>query len=576
MLACRYKKNSPRGFTIVEMLVAMAIAGIFLSIFIGVVMATFQTLRTGDERTSAQQNARIAMRFIVRDIKQAIEISPRRLEEPYDPATGDLPRDENSYSPFDDTEYSYPIFRRSTDADDFGTDSPGFIDLSHDGDGWDGDEYGQFRPDGYPYDIRPLAPNRLELMLNTDYFYSHTQYFGDDPETPDTPPLLPDPIEVNVDITPPGGPADNPQSLRTRVTYEHQIVPPKIQIYNTSFDGNEKDFEFFVNRQGSLGVDVDEEFCIVRSYETEFLDNVRNFDVIRPSEVDPDLYVDAYAFRQPLADHIIDVRFRYWHVELDNGSRLWFDNNFTNPDYPYNGYNNMIEIRYDPDINNAHDDPNGGAGTPINTDDGYYRYFTPWGQEIYVWWNYDAGEMVEFVDESLPYPDKFGPVQNNSFYVYQDPDPDWEEYQRGILLFEGWRFINMISVTIRATNRSTLDKFKQSVDVRIIDPTLDDWRMGFIDFGRDIDAPNGLWDMDNKNVYDPLYRGVDNYRSNAVTIGGNTAWDFVEPNINRLYDPNSFVTLEMFVIPPAMRTISEESELLLTYGFNHKGSHDPI
>jgi len=540
MMACRYIRNrSPRGFTIIEMMVAMAIAAIFLTIFIGVVVATFQTLRTGDERTAAQQNARVAMRFIVRDVKQAIEIAPRRLEEPIDPVFGDLPRDENSLDPFDPTgtRYSYPIYRRSVDGA-----SNAYIDLSHDGATGDGDEYDQFRDDGRPYDIRPLAPNRLELLLNTDDYFSHTQYFGDDPETP-----APDLREYNLDLNN-GGPQDNPQSLRTRITYEHQIVPPMAQVYINAFDGNRKDFKLPMNRSGSPGVASEEEFCIVRSFEPEFLDDALNLDVIRPSVADPNLYVDAYSFRQPVADHIVDIRFRYWNT----------------------GNNDMVEIRYDPNIEHAYNNPQGSTGTPIDTDDGYYRYFTSWGQEIYVWFDYDRDEMVNFVDPTLSNP--FSAVQPYCFYMYTDlVNAGWEEYQRGILLFEGWRFINMVSVTIRATNRENLEKFKASID-----PTLTtartDYQVGYVDFGKGTAAPTGIEDNTNQNILDPFYRATDNYRANSVIINGNEAWDFVEPNINPAYDPNSFVTLEMFVAPTAMKTSERQNEFLLAYGFSYRGA----
>jgi len=535
------------------MMVAMGIAAIFLSIFIGVVMATFQTLRTGDERTNAQQNARVAMRFIVQDIKQAVEIAPRRLEEPYDPVFGGLPRDENSIDQFDPfgTDDAYPIYRRTTDGDLAGG---GYIDLSFDGAAGDGDEYDDFRTDGAPYDIRPLAPNRIELMLNTDSYYSHTQYFGDDPET------LPfDLRQFQMDIDN-GGAADNPQSLRTRVTYEHQIAPPKVQMYVDEFDGNEKNFRIPVNRNDlSGGVQVDEEFVIVRSTETEFMDDILNTDISVPSFANPDMNVDSYAFRQPLADHVIDLRFRYWHVPPFSGGII-------------NANTSMIEIRYDPDISHAEGDPNGGSGTGIDTDDGYYRYYTPRGQEIFVWYNYDDENMVEFVDPSLA--DPFDSVVAPAFIMrYRDDLPAGnEEHDRGILLFEGWRFINMVSVTIKTTNRENLDKFKSSIDhASWPNRDDDDYGMGFIDFGKGTFPPSGIEDKASPNVLDPLYRAVDSYRTDTRTIAGSDLFDFVEPNINPNYNPSSFVTIEMFVVPPIVKAVSEQSESLLWYGLSYKG-----
>jgi prepilin-type N-terminal cleavage/methylation domain-containing protein len=564
----RHKIKSAGGFTMVEMLVAMAIAGIFLTVFIGVVVATFQTLRTGDERTAAQQNARVALRFIVRDLKQAIEISPRRLEEPYDPALGGFPRDENSIDNFDPdgTRLAWPIYRRTTDSDTFGGTN-GYIDLDHN------DEYVQFRDDEKPFDIRPLAPNRLEMLLNTDAYYSHTQYW--------------DIGEYNLDLDL-GGVADNQQAMMTRVTYEHQIAPPITQIYANEFDSNEKDFILPVNRDGAPGINVEEEFCVVRSFETEFFDDAINTDVSVPSEIEInegiELDVDSYAFRQPLADHIIDVRFRYWHVSPTTPQALEIVSFAPGSQY-YDSNTRMLEIRYDPNVVNAYDDPNGGSGTVINSNDGYYRYFDERGVEIYAWYDYDDGSMVDYVDLDDTEPFTLG--QTNCFYtLYLDEQTltvdhpafasrflgtGWEDYERGVLLFEGWRFINAVSVTIRATNRENLDKYKSSINTRAgLVRDNPDFGQGFIDFGHEDIPPSGIEDDGNINTLEPFYRAVDSYRDNTVLVDGLYAYDFVEPNINPNYDPNSFVTLEMFVVPPAMRTLAIESEELLTFGFSYR------
>ncbi len=564
----RHKIKSAGGFTMVEMLVAMAIAGIFLTVFIGVVVATFQTLRTGDERTAAQQNARVAMRFVVRDLKQAIEISPRRLEEPYDPATGGLPRDENSIDNFDPTatRSAWPIYRRTTDSDTFGGTN-GYIDLDQN------DEYSQFRADERPFDIRPLAPNRLELLLNTDTYYANTQYW--------------DTNEYNLDLSL-GGAADNQQALRTRVTYEHQIAPPITQVYDAAFDGNEKDFVLPVNRDTAPGIPVEEDFCVVRSFETEFFDDAVNADVTVNSEIGLNegiqLNVDSYAFRQPLADHIIDVRFRYWHVFPTTPQANEIVSTLPQAQY-FDANSRMVEIRYDPNILNAYDDPNGGSGTTIDTDDGYYRYFDERGREIYVWYDYADGSMVDYVDlDNTTDPFELGGERSCFYTLYLDDTyladhglssrfrgTGWEDYERGVLLFEGWRFINAVTVTVRATNRENLDKYKSSLNVR--DGLVrgdSDYEVGFVDLHRDQQPPTGIDDIANKNTLDPFYRAVDSYRDNTVVVGGSFAYDFVEPNINPNYDPNSFVTLEMFVVPPALRTFAEESEALLTFGFSYK------
>jgi Mg2+/citrate symporter len=65
---------------LVEMLVALMIAAIFFSVLTGVILATFETLRTGDERTVAQENARVGLNYIANDIRHATEIAPLSFE----------------------------------------------------------------------------------------------------------------------------------------------------------------------------------------------------------------------------------------------------------------------------------------------------------------------------------------------------------------------------------------------------------------------------------------------------------------------------------------------------------------
>ena len=170
------RRDKEHGFTLVEMLVALLIASIFFSILTVVIRETFETLRSGDERTVAQENARVALNYIANDIRHATDIAPLRLKAYKDWATGGFPVDKDTYDPFfQNPVKAWPIYRDSVDGAPL---KHGYIDLDMAGGTAEGDEYAAFRPDGLPYDVRALAPNRISLMFQGSSYVPNTQYWS--------------------------------------------------------------------------------------------------------------------------------------------------------------------------------------------------------------------------------------------------------------------------------------------------------------------------------------------------------------------------------------------------------------
>ncbi|HEX9746665.1 MAG TPA: prepilin-type N-terminal cleavage/methylation domain-containing protein [bacterium] len=524
--------RSQRGLTLVEMLVALLIAGIFFSVFVGIVLATFQTLRTGDERTVAQQNARVAINFLSNDIRQTTDIAPLRLEEYRDWATGGFPMADDTFNEFENEE-AWPIYRLSTDGRD-PTLGDQVIDLDIDGGSGDGDEYELFRDDGLPYDVRALSPNRISLLGFGDTFYPNTQYFRG---------TFGIPLDLDGDLIP------NPNALLTRVTYEHQLVEPLHDgLYDTDFTGKDKHFNMVVNNSVANTVEDTVDFVVYRTFET-LNPKIPGVDVGDSIDIAPGPLanvsdqiekIDQPFFRQPVADHVMNVRFRYWHISA----------------------NTMIEIRYDPNESNI-------GGDPIDTDDGYYRYFNIWGDEIYVWYNNEPGiqQMIPLMPDAWDDAD-YDAVPPNSFFINGGPDGD-DEFQRGILLFEGWQFVNAVSVSVRTANAETLNVYRSSINLAAADPLNDyDYGMGFIDFGL---GENTNPDLSNTvNAFQPLYQGADNVRTSNSVVNGTQLFDFVEPNMNPNFDPSDFVTLQTFVSPPALAEKSDQATSRLDWGLSHK------
>jgi len=534
---------------LIEMLVALLIASIFFSIFVGVVMATFETLRSGDERTVAQQNARVALNYIANDIRHATEIAPLRLEAYKDWATGGFPAVENAVDPFDPnfvTE-AWPIYRQSVDSDPVG-----YIDLSMDGAPGEGDEYEDFRTDGFPYDVRALAPNRVSLLFFGDTYYPNTQYWAGTGVSKD--------LDANA--------LQNSTTGVTRVTYEHQLVPPRHpEVYPAEFSGRQKTFRMAVNRTNAEAIQEDpndsenkSDFVIVRSFE---MDNPRSSlpdvgDTAHRAEdpglggVNYQIRVDEDFFRQPLADHVLNMRFRYWHIKG----------------------NVMLEIRYDPEQGNI-------GGTGIAPNDGYYRYFDIYGNEIYVWYNLDLGQLVPLLETNYTQAD-LDNLPVNTFLIDGGATGD-DHYQQGLLLFEGWKFVNAVSITIKTANNRTLDIYRSTINNNIPhdnDPTNDlpdEW-MGFIDFGLGTQFTDPDRIELNVNKYDPFYQAADNVRFSTAPVPSKVTgqrvdlFDFVEPNINPNYNGSAFTTLQTFVVPPALVLKADAAVGQLRFGLRYKKS----
>lgn len=65
------KRKTTAGYTLVELLVVLALLGIFLTIFVAVVKITMNTVRTVEGRTDAGQKARVALAFIKSRLQEA-------------------------------------------------------------------------------------------------------------------------------------------------------------------------------------------------------------------------------------------------------------------------------------------------------------------------------------------------------------------------------------------------------------------------------------------------------------------------------------------------------------------------
>ena len=417
----------------------------------------------------------------------------------------------------------------------------GYIDLDiESGSSSEAGEYEDFNDtdslDDLPYDVRALAPNRISLLFQGDTYYPNTEYWTGS--------------GGSADIDADGGPSfANATVAMTRVTYEHQLVEtlgPELYDANGNFYGREKEFNMAVNRDQGETVDDTAEFVVVRSF------SISNPTVSIPNygdtaeradgglgNLDIPFQMDTPEFRQPVADHVVNIRFRYWHITSDR----------------------MFEIRYDPDTRNI-------APSGITPDDGYYRYYDNFGNEIYVYYNLDPDEMRMVPLLPQPYDeDDWDDVPVNSFFINGGPDGD-DRTEQGYLLFEGWRFVNAVSITVKTANNSTLNIFRSSINHNL-GPTDYDYGMGFIDFGFDDVNDIGTGTL---NEFQPLYQGADNVRASTSEVNGvQGLFDFVEPNMNPNYDTNAFTTLQTLVAPPSLKERADRAKSeLLTYGFWHK------
>ncbi|MBI5591872.1 MAG: prepilin-type N-terminal cleavage/methylation domain-containing protein [Deltaproteobacteria bacterium] len=67
----RLCKSNPKGFTLIEVMIAIAMTGIVMGAIYGIFFSANQTYFTQDAVTDTQQRARIGLDFMVRDIRIA-------------------------------------------------------------------------------------------------------------------------------------------------------------------------------------------------------------------------------------------------------------------------------------------------------------------------------------------------------------------------------------------------------------------------------------------------------------------------------------------------------------------------
>lgn len=530
-------KIDDAGFTLVEMLVAMMIAIIFFASFTAVIMATMQTLKTGDQRVVAQQNARIAISFLADEIKQMAELEYPAFSEYRDLQTGGLPRNGEVRDTFNNL--VYPIYRRSTDSS-----NRGYIDLHHADAPLGIDEYEDFRDDGMPFDVRPLFPNRINFLLAQSTYLPHTRYSNLNPEFMGAPIHLDGPSSDVVNN------ADNAQAAKIRVSYEHSKQPPRWGVGDDR--GLRKNLYLPVLSSGGVTL-YDKKFLLLRNFQIENITadspndiglnaTIKWFDLVNelgtPSGVNLPMPNDN--LRQLVAEHIADVRFKYFHIRG----------------------NMMIEIRYDPYTDNME---SGGGRMPSHVNDGYYRYYDTYGQEIYVWATPD-----DFIDLPGPGDDVWEHYQQYDAPTFMPVN----EFERGTLLFEGWRLVNAVMITVKAMNPDLQNTFLQTISDEITynDPNHTAFGLGFTDFQR---GESYINDFAGLNAADPLWHSLDSYRDGlSITPTSDIkpwdadVFDFALPNTNPAFDPGRLVTLQTIVRPPILQKTALDAVGGLRYGLS--------
>lgn len=69
--ACRLSGVNPNGFTLIEVMITLAISGIALAAIYGVFISSSHSYRTQEGAVDAQQRARVGLDFMVRNIRMA-------------------------------------------------------------------------------------------------------------------------------------------------------------------------------------------------------------------------------------------------------------------------------------------------------------------------------------------------------------------------------------------------------------------------------------------------------------------------------------------------------------------------
>ena len=544
------------GFTIIEMLVAMTIAAMFFASFMAVVVATMQTMRTGDQRTVAQQNSRIAINFMADEIKQASELEPPQFTEYRDARTKGLPTSGQAVDLNNNA--VYPVNRRSTDGS-----ARGYIDLNHKDASPGLDEYVDFRSDGMPFDVRPLFPNKINFLMNQSAYFPNTRYSSYDPN------YAGGIVDLDGQAITAADNFDNAQAAQVRISYEHQKQPPRTGLKSPllpSDEGALKNLYLTVAGGSGGGVNLfNKPFVLLRNFE---IDNVtggalndtvfnqtvfQNLNLIDAGGTPLGIQLPAPSsvLRQIIADHVLDVRFRYYHIR----GGAW------------------IEIRYDPYTEHM---GQGKVQLPQNVNDGYYRYYNQYGEEIFVWATGNSQEKIDIPTTDIVETYKTEYDQDLTFMPTN-------EFERGLLLFEGWRFVNTVMITVKGSNQELLDTYLRTVSPEIssasygtFDINNPDFGLGFVDFQK---SGSYLGDAEGQNATNPLWHGADSYREGVSTPPGNSyipptdstiyPFDYVDPNMNPNFDPGRFVTLQTMVIPPILQTRAVQAVSKLALGLSY-------
>jgi hypothetical protein len=542
------------------MMVTVLIATIFFGVFATVIYTTFNTLRTGDERVLAQQNARTAVDWLAREIVQAKEINPPRFEE------GSFGKQAYG-SLLDDTgPFSESQIRRQPD-DDGGSDTgPNPM-------GWMALRWGTFQamePDRsfelnpyakHGFDIRPLHPNRLSILKSGAQYYKHTNYawWEDIGGTP---------YEEVINLNDRSRPVDPPDCFDTIITFEHQVIPGNFDYRMVEEDYNELELTGRVKRfhiatiktsvgnypwykltgdspASSFNV-FNREFSISRSIEV--LDPREEDERVPPnsvyytpfSDATSTLMIDSPGLAMPVADHIIDLRFRY---------------------FGRNEYGQEIEIRYDADPgSNPTSCGGGGYWKGCTNDDGewtqdinitehipgigVYRYYDPYGNEL----SFSTGDSDIPEDSGIL-----------SIEILDGAGGDYNSRNNlgGIpmsMVFEGWRYIDTVEITIRAASGETLEDFRGSIYNE--SPNLadrPDFMMGFTSMAvPGYDRDNPFFDNSRGVRGEKHFYNVNNYRrdENGNDAFGRNRFDFSEPVVNPDFNPGEYITIQKRVQPP--------------------------
>ena len=252
-----------------------------------------------------------------------------------------------------------------------------------------------------------------------------------------------------------------------------------------------------VNRSNANSINDTLDFVITRSFEMMEPATGQPISLNWPTAipapgplgaVSKQIIIDRPELRQPVADHVVNLRFRYWHI----------------------AGNEMTEIRYDPDM--THIQGVDGSGPAIGPDDGYYRYYDQNGHEIYVWYNDNSKKKVPLWKTAYTQADwdAFVALKDSSFFIDGGVDGT-DEFQRGLLLFEGWKYVNAVSITVKTANSEDIpDIYRSTINQNVSgDPTNPDYQMGFVDFGMGGKFTDG---SGTANAYQPLYEGANNMR----------------------------------------------------------------